>query len=672
MSSAPPNPAPDEQSYDVLILGGGFAGVWAARTLRRQRGLRIGLIADQNVILFHPMLAEVCGASLSPLHVVNPIRKLCPGVDVLRATIQSVDLTQKKVLARPGPFTPLKAFSYRHVVIAVGGVVDLSRVPGMAEHALPLKSVGDAIRLRSTIIDRLEEAHFTSDAEKRRCLLSFAVVGGGYSGVEVAGQIADLLHDARRLFPWLAETPPRIMLLHSGPYLLPQIGEELGRFAEKKLRERGIELFLDTRVSAVTASKLHLPDRSIEAHTVVTTVGNAPSPVLAELARAHGLTLEKGRIVTEPTLRVPGVADAWAAGDCAAVPLAAGGTAPATAQFALRQGELIGANIRREFAGRASKPFTFAGLGELASIGHHNAVAKILGLKFSGFFAWWMWRSIYLFKLPGFDRKLRVMMDWTLDLVFPRDLSLLRTDTTPRLGTMHLEPGDNAFSTGDPAINFYIVKQGSIEIRDPQGPIKTLSAGQHFGESELLEPQPRRFDAVAAQPTELLVLPRSMFETLSLSSPEFANQLRSSALQYVSRQGMESLLSRLPEHIRSQPVRARMLRTVATIEAEATVRAVLHSLKRYAFSQFPVIDATGRFAGMLTRERFFDLIQATSATPESPLPPRAIEPAPTIAPDESIEQALRQMVRLGRRRLAVIDAGERLLGVMSLVDVVTD
>lgn len=667
-----PTPLPDERAYDVLILGGGFAAVWAARALTRRPGLKVGLLADQNVMLFHPMLAEVCGASLSPLHVVNPIRNLCPRAEVVRSDVTDIDFAAREVCARPDPARPAHRFGYRQLIIALGGVVDLSRVPGMAEHALPLKTVGDAIRLRSAVIDRLEEANFAGDPAARRRLLTFTVVGGGYSGVETAGQISDLLHGARRLFPWLRDTPPAIRLIHSGPFLLPQIGESLGRFTERKLRGRGIEILLDTRVAAVTASRVHLGDRQIESLTTVTTIGNAPHPLMLALGARGSLPLEHGRIVTTPDLAIAGLPGVWAAGDCAKVVLPAGGVAPATAQFALREGAHVAANLLRSLDRRDTRPFTFPGLGELAAIGHRNAVGKILGVKFSGFFAWWLWRTVYLSKLPGFDRKLRVMLDWTLDLLFPRDLSLLRTDTTPRLGAVHLEPGDHAFSAGDPALNFYLVKSGSVAIGDARGVINTVHAGQHFGETELLDPRPRIFDAVATGPAELIVLPRHLFETLALANPDSAARLRTSALQYASRETLGALLSRVPPALRRQTVGARMRSDLAPILHDLSVRDVLRILKRHPLDAFPVITPDGAFSGMVACDRLLDWLRLPLSTLDAPLPPSVVEPAPTIAPGLLVETALDRMARLGHRELVVTDDAGRFLGLLSVLDAVVD
>ena len=521
----------DSLHFNVLIAGGGFAGIYAARALGKTLGgdarHRVALIADQNFMVFQPMLAEVVGSSISPRHVVNPIRRLCPKTTVLRARIHSIDLPARKVIANAGDFARDVSITFDHLALALGGIVDLSRVPGMPEHAYLLKNVGDALRLRAAIIDRFEEAALAPSEEERDRLLRFVVVGGGYSGVEVAGQINDLGREVLHFYPGLPEHAFRVVLIHSGPHLLPEISSSLGKYCENHLSQRGVELILNARATAMTAAKVCLNDnREIESHTVVSTVGNAPHPLLAQLCRDNALRCEKGRLLTEPTLQVLGHSHLWAAGDCAAIPMPADTGAspteprpfcPPTAQFAMRQGNLLGENIAAVLThDTALRPFAFTGLGELASIGHHAAVAEILGMKFSGFLAWWMWRTVYLVKLPGIERKLRVMLDWTLDLFFPRDISLFEWESTEVLQETHLEVGDILFHAGEPAFSFYIVKSGMIDLRHADGALaRSVGPGDHFGERALLGDRIWQFTAVAAEPTTLVSLGAGVFDTIT-------------------------------------------------------------------------------------------------------------------------------------------------------------
>src|SRR5581483_304610 len=527
-------------NYEVVIAGGGFAGVYCAQSLAKALGSgareRVAIIADHNYMVFQPMLAEVCGSSISPRHVVNPIRGLCRGVSVLRGSITSFDLPKRTLTLSAGNFTGEVDVQFGHLVLAMGGIVDLSRVPGMPEHAFLMKSVGDAMELRGSLIDRIEEANLQSDPTVMRRLLTFVVVGGGFSGVETAGQILDLIQDINRFYPRIAKPEFRVILIHSGSHLLPEISEQLGRYCEENMRQRGIEMILNARVTAMTASKVTLDDgQVIETHTVISTVGNAPHPLLLDLCRKNELQCVKGRILADATMCVKGAERLWAAGDCAAVPLRdpkarhekLGDTAPAaegtkfcppTAQFAYRQGLLLGKNIAAALRGGELKPFTFTGLGELASIGHRSAVADIFGFKFSGFIAWFMWRTIYLLKLPGLERKLRVMIDWTLDLFFPRDITLLRSRPTELLQEVHLEKGDRIFHSGEPALSFYIVKKGRVDLMDEHGIVKSLSDGEHFGERALMQDKIWRFNAVASEPTTLVSIDAKSFEAINSAS----------------------------------------------------------------------------------------------------------------------------------------------------------
>ncbi|HEY5753197.1 MAG TPA: FAD-dependent oxidoreductase [Chthoniobacterales bacterium] len=522
-------PEQTKYTFDVVIAGGGFAGIYAAKALAAKLGssacTRVAIVAEQNFMLFQPMLAEVAGSSLSPTHVVNPIRALCKNVTVIRGSIASVDLDARRLEVKTGDFSGSVAVNFEHLSLAIGGVVDLSRVPGMAEHAFLLKNVGDALRLRMAIIDRFEEAAVTPDPAERRRLLTYVVVGGGYSGVEVAGQIIDVCREIVRYYPSVPTDSFRVVLAHSGKQLLPEISGSLGRYCEENLRSRGVEIMLGVRASAMTSGKIFFGDHIVLAHTVVTTVGNAPNPVLLKLIKDYSLPSEKGRVLTDSTFRVEGRDRLWAAGDCAAVPMpktkplsptAQRQFCPPTAQFAMRQGKLMGENIAAALENRGrGRPFKFSGLGELAAIGHRAAVAEIMGLKFSGFIAWIMWRTIYLSKLPGLERKIRVMIEWTLDLFFPRDISLLESRPTQVIKESFCTAGDMLCHAGEPAFFFYIVKSGRIELFNADNtPSRSVLPGDHFGERALLNDQIWHVTAIAAEDSTVVAIGASAFESV--------------------------------------------------------------------------------------------------------------------------------------------------------------
>jgi NADH dehydrogenase len=480
--------------YEIVIAGGGFAGAYAAREFGRAWGrdggvMRVALVAERNVLTFQPMLAEVAGSSLNPTDVVNPLRHFCRGVDVLQGVIQRIDWSRRELVVDGGRFTRDHTIGFDQLVLAVGSVTDLSAVPGMAEYGWPMKNVADALRLRAALINRLEEANLVDDPAVRTRLMTFVVVGGGYTGVETAGQMFDFLSESRRFYANLRDTPPRVVLAHSGERLLGDIGADLGEYARRTLAARGIEIRLKCRVSEVSAMRVHFQGGdSIEAHTIVTTVGSGTNPVVVDLARQLGIPLSRGRFPVEPTLQVAGQAGLWAAGDCAAVPWDDRGTtkvSPPTAQFAMRQGRQLALNLMRVRKGEKPRPFRYRYLGQLAAIGERAAVAEVFGFHFRGFLAWWLWRTIYLAKLPGTLRKLRVMTDWTFELIFARDISLFLPAGEEVLRSIHLEAGERLFTSGDPCRAYFYLRKGSLALSGAGRADRTLPAGSVVDQAEL-------------------------------------------------------------------------------------------------------------------------------------------------------------------------------------------
>ncbi|MDB6119529.1 MAG: copper transporter, partial [Verrucomicrobiaceae bacterium] len=505
---------------DIAIIGGGFAGIYAAKRAAKRLGhlnLSIGLIAAENHMVFQPMLAEVVGGSLAPRHVVNPIRLLVSrAVDVLKGRVCSIDLEKKIMVIDGGSFTPNVTITFDHLVLTPGADVDLSRIPGMTEHAYLMRNAGDAMKLRASIISRMEEANLTNSEEERRRLLSFVVVGGGYSGVETAGQMQDLVRGVCRYYDNIDAEDASVTLVHSGERLLPMLAASLGDYTKRCLDKMGVKVLLNQRVRAATARSVLLNDGTkLNCTLIVCTVGNAPSALAKQLQATGLLPMEKGKILVENTGQVKGHDKVWAAGDCSIFPKADGGNCPETGQFAQREGELVGENIAAHIFGHPLTSFTFTGLGEMASIGHHMAVANVMGLNFSGIIAWFMWRTVYLSKLPGLDRKLKVVIEWTFELFFPRDISLLTPQFSSPLGEIHLETGDPLFESGEPAFSFYAVKKGRVDITDEAGEVvKSAGPGDHFGERALMGDRLWRFNAKATEPTELVAIDARTFDQL--------------------------------------------------------------------------------------------------------------------------------------------------------------
>jgi NADH dehydrogenase len=411
------------------VLGGGFAGVYAAmeieRAFGRDPGVQLTLVNRDNFFLFTPMLHEVAASDLDLTHIVSPIRKLLRRTDFFHGECLSIDLARRTVKVAHGESAEHPhELPYDHLVLALGGVTNFFGTPGAERSAFTMRSLGDALALRNRVIESMEEADFECQARIRKPLLTFVVAGGGFAGVETVAALHDFLVEALPFYRNLEPDQIRTVLVHSGDVILPELSRKLGLYAQRKLAGRGVEIRLGTKVKALDATGVDLSDGTrIPSRTLVWTAGNAAHPLLQALECQK----ERGRISVDPHLRVPGHDGVWAVGDCALVPDPRGGFHPQTAQHALRQGRVLARNIAAAVRGGKPKAFRFRTLGQLAAIGRRTGVANILGMNFSGFLAWWLWRTIYLMKLPRFERKVRVALDWTLDLIFTKDLVHLPT-----------------------------------------------------------------------------------------------------------------------------------------------------------------------------------------------------------------------------------------------------
>jgi NADH:ubiquinone reductase (H+-translocating) len=413
----------------VVIAGGGFAGLYAAkyfdRKLARRSDIEVTLIGRENFILFTPMLHEVAAGDLSPSDIVNPLRRILRHTNVVEAEVDRIDLTARKIHCLAGFRDMELEFEFDHLLLTIGSETNFFDVQGVRDWAVTMKSLSDAALLRNRMVALLEEASLEKDEAMRRELLTFVTAGGGFAGVETTGAVNDFVRETAKFYPSLREQTIRVVIVHPGKFLLPELGEELGRYAEQKLSERNVEIIKGARVAGYDGSVVKLTSgTSIPATTLIWTAGVKPSAVIESL----GCKKERGRLLVNEYLAVPDVSGLWAAGDCAAVPSGtAGEFFPPTAQHGLREAITAAKNIEAAILGRPLKPFIFTTLGQLATIGRRTGVAMVFGLKFSGFIAWWMWRSVYLAKLPGLAKKVRVMMDWTLDLLFGREIEQIVT-----------------------------------------------------------------------------------------------------------------------------------------------------------------------------------------------------------------------------------------------------
>lgn len=511
----------------VLIIGGGFAGVKCAKTLRAQltrEEADIVLFNCENYMVFQPLLAEVVGASISPEPVAVSLRQMLPGVYCRTEDISHIDVLNNYV-EFVGDRGIKGMMYYDHLVIACGSDVNLGLIPGMADHAYPLKTIGDAIALRYHVLQQMENAEIADNVDLRRWYLSFVIVGGGFSGVEVAGEINDLVRDTYKYYRNVPKEEIKVTLIHSHDQILPEVTSDLRDFARMKMEQAGINVLLKKRAKFVNPDGVGLDDGSIvEGATIVCTVGNAPSPMIDKL----DVPKDKGRLLTEPDMRVMGLGSVWAIGDCALIindydkkP------SPTTGQFAERQGRQAANNIVRLLKSQETKPFRFKLLGELCAIGGHNAVAEFLGFHISGFMAWFLWRSVYLFKLPTLSHQLKVGFDWAWEIFYSRDLAHPKSDQTERISKAHFQPGDYIFKEGDPSNNFYIIESGEVEVvrKSPEEGVELkiaiLGAGDFFGEMALLEDRNRKSSIRARTNVELTVMGKKVFQQISSTLAPF-------------------------------------------------------------------------------------------------------------------------------------------------------
>jgi NADH dehydrogenase len=418
------------QQYDVLIVGGGFGGTEAARALEqrlRHRSERVLLVAPDNFFTFTPLLPEAASGTLEPRHTVIPLRQLLPRTDVIAGRIVALDLEGRRATVEDlnGEHHEV---AFRIVVLSPGGVPTVFPIPGLVEHAVGFKTLPDAIWLRNRVLRQLEAAEATHDLDHRRALLTFTFVGGGYAGVEALAELESLARDVIKTYDRLRPRDLRWVLVEATDGLLPGLDRRLAAYSEQQLRRRGIEVHLGTRMTSCEDGVVVLSDPELAPYrsgTIVWTAGQRPSPLVAELGLDLALD-ERGRIVVDDHLRAVGRGGVYALGDAAAVPdPTTGGTCPATAQHAIREGRVAGRNAAAELGAGPAAPFRYRNRGLAVTLGKHQGTAQVKRFVFTGPLAWWMGRSYHLLMLPGSVRRARILTDWTLALFFARDVSSL-------------------------------------------------------------------------------------------------------------------------------------------------------------------------------------------------------------------------------------------------------
>ncbi len=406
----------------IVVLGGGWGGVGTARhlekVLRGRRDVDITLVSRENFFVITPLLFEACSGRLELRHCAQPIRAAIRRTRFIEATVGSVDVDRRLVDA-VAPEGGTYELPYDHLVVALGASTNDTLIPGSA-NALTFKTMADALVLRNHLIERLERADAATDAATRRGCLTTVVIGGGLVGVELVGELTAFADDVLRFYPRIRRDELGFRLFEAGPRILPEIDPKLAEKAARVLQRRGVELRASAPVRAIEEGRVRLDDDTIDAGTIVLAAGIVPSAVASAIPVARD---KRGRIDVDATMRSRSHPEVWALGDCAVIPGPDGRPYPALAQHTVREAERLASNIGAVIDGRDPVPFTFRPLGTMASLGHTRAVAQVFGMRLTGFLAWWIRRTYYLLQMPRWDRRLRIVLDWTVALFFRPDIT---------------------------------------------------------------------------------------------------------------------------------------------------------------------------------------------------------------------------------------------------------
>jgi NADH dehydrogenase len=407
----------------IVVLGGGFGGVATVRHLervlrRRRTNVEITLVSRENFFVLTPLLFEACSGRLELRHCAQPIRAALQRAQFIEATVESVEVERQLVRA-VAPEGVVYDLSYDHLVVALGASTNDRLIAG-SSNALTFKTMADALVLRNHLIERFERADAAADAAKRRGCLTVVVIGGGLVGVELVGELTAFADDVLRFYPRLRRDEVRFRLFEAGPRILPEIDAKLAATAARVLQRRGVDIQVSTAVRSIEAGRVRLENDTIDTDTIVLAAGIVPSAVASAIPVVRD---QRGRIAVDATMRSRSHPQVWALGDCAEIPGPDGRPYPALAQHTVREARHLARNISAAIDGRVPSPFIFRSLGTMASLGHTRAVAQVFGVRLTGFVAWWVRRTYYLFQMPRWDRRLRIVLDWTVALFFRPDIT---------------------------------------------------------------------------------------------------------------------------------------------------------------------------------------------------------------------------------------------------------
>jgi NADH:quinone reductase (non-electrogenic) len=406
----------------IVVLGGGFGGVTTARHLerglRRHTDVQITLVSRENFFVLTPLLFEACSGRLELRHCAQPIRAALRRTRFIEAMVETVDV-EGQIGRALGSDGRTYSLPYDHLIVALGASTNERLIPG-SSNAFTFKTMADALVLRNHLIEQFERADAAADSTTRGNCLSVVVIGGGLVGVELLGELTAFAEDVLRFYPRLRREEIRFRLFEAGPRILPEIDERLAAVASRVLHRRGADVRVSTPVGSIEPGRVHLANETIDAGTIVLAAGIVPSAIASAIPVARD---PRGRIAVDETMRSRSHPEVWSLGDCAEIPGPDGRPYPALAQHTVREARQLARNIQAVIEGRAPKPFVFRPLGTMASLGHTRAVARVFGVDLTGFPAWWIRRTYYLFQMPRWDRRLRIVLDWTVALFFRPDIT---------------------------------------------------------------------------------------------------------------------------------------------------------------------------------------------------------------------------------------------------------
>jgi NADH:ubiquinone reductase (H+-translocating) len=647
----------------LVIIGGGFAGVTVAQEAERrlEPSVEIVVISRDNHLVFTPMLPEVAGRTISPFHVAVPGRSITKRTLWMEADVTAIDTRSSTVRYLTSENAGAE-LSYTHLVLACGSETDLDTIPGLSAHSFAIKTAVQAIVLGNEVIARFEQAALEKDEVRRRELLTIIVIGGGFSGVEIAGQLNDLMREIHPAYPQLKTIKPSVIILHGGDRVLPEFSHEsLSDFTCRKLTASGVDVRLNTRVAEVTQRGVVLTSATlVPGRLVVCAVGTTPSRLISSL----GVQLEKGRLKTDPDLRVPGESNVWALGDCAVTINAFDGKpTPATAQFAMREGAHLAKNLHRLQRGLQPKPFYFRPQGLLASIGRKTGVAEIYGFRFSGRIAWFLWRGVYLFKMPGLGTKIGVALDWLVGAFFSPPIVRLLVPGIDKSRRIHYAAADPVSDGDRPSKEVIFIQEGKVGLYldGATTPLVELEKGDYFGSAvfrDEVRGAPARVTIRAETSVDVLAVSASAFsEVTRLVEPLQANlqrslQARAMVGHLLQRQINDVTLSKLC-------VRDVVGQADALLAGQSSLADVLNRFGSNVGGYW-VVDDGKKLLGYLGRLEVSNAIsKGSGAVPIMEIVRNAAAP---LHPDQGIFPATLALLRSEFDTLPVVDETGRVTG----------